>query len=145
MIDRNVVALLERQSIQFVGREKHAVLEDVVQLEVRHDLRFVEIVSRLAHLLGVVLPVPRLKLEVSPLGIDQLLHVGRLDARARRRRRRQIGQQLDRVLGRLRALSFECVRRPRRISEQLRLLGAQLRHAADGAASIVAVAPLGAQ
>jgi hypothetical protein len=43
-----------------------AVLQHVVELEIRLDLRFVEVVFRLAHLLGVQLPVPRLELERCP-------------------------------------------------------------------------------
>ena len=51
LIDRQVLALLERQPIEFVRRVKHAVLHHAVELEVRSDLRLVEIVARLTHLL----------------------------------------------------------------------------------------------
>ena len=116
IVDRNVVSLLERQPVQLVGGEKHSVLQHVVQFEVGHDLRFIQIVLRLPHLLGVILPVPRLELEPALLGVDQLLHVGSLHARTRCRWRNQIRQQLDRILRSLGALRLEHVRRPVRVA-----------------------------
>ena len=63
LVHRNVLALLEGQPVELVGGVEHAVLQHVVELEVRLDLVLVEVVLRLAHLLGVELPVPRLQLE----------------------------------------------------------------------------------
>ncbi len=60
-VGRNVFALLEGDSIQLGGSVEDAVLQHVVQLEVRLDLLFIEIVLRLAHLLGVNVPIPRLR------------------------------------------------------------------------------------
>src|SRR5204863_3061207 len=112
-----------------IRSEEDSVLKHVVQLEVRHDLGFIETISGLPHLLGVVLPIPRLEFESSALRVDQLLHVRRFGTRSCCRSRCEIRQQLDRVLGSLRALGLESVRGPTRISEQLRLLRAQLRYA----------------
>ena len=62
LIDGKVVALLEGEAVELVRGVEDAVLEHVVQLEVRLDLGLVQIVFRLAHLLGVELPVPGLEL-----------------------------------------------------------------------------------
>ena len=58
LIDRQVGALLERDAVELVRGEEHAVLEHVVELEVRRICLVVERVLRLAHLLRVVLPSP---------------------------------------------------------------------------------------
>ena len=64
LIDRDVLALFERQTIELVGCEKHTVLEHIVEFEIRLDLIFIQVVLRLADLLGVHLPVPRRELEM---------------------------------------------------------------------------------
>ena len=75
VVDGNVCALLEGDAVELVGGVEHAVLEHVVQLEVGLDLRLVQIVLRLAHLLGIEVPVPGLKLESALLRIDERLNV----------------------------------------------------------------------
>ena len=62
LIDRQVVPFLEREAVQLVRGEEDAVREHAVQLEVRLDLVVVQVELRLAHLLGVEVPVPRLEL-----------------------------------------------------------------------------------
>ena len=78
MIYRNVLSLLERDAIELVGGKEHAVLENVVDLEVRLDLRLIERVLRLSHLLRIVLIIPRSQLESALLRVDELLHVSNL-------------------------------------------------------------------
>ena len=58
---------LKREPVELVGGEEHAVLQHPIELEVGLDLRFVEVVLGLAHLLGVELPVPRRQLEAAVL------------------------------------------------------------------------------
>ena len=145
IVNRDVVPLLESQSVQLVGGEEDAVLQNVIELEVRHDLRFIQVILRLPHLLRVVLPIPRLQLETPALRVDQLLHVGRFGAGARRGRRNEIGEELYRVLGGFGPLRRQRVGRPRWIAEQLGFLRAQLGHATDRVPRIVAVAACGAQ
>ncbi len=65
------MAFLEGEAVELVRGVEHAILEHVVQLEIRLDLRFIEVVFGLADLLGVELPIPRLQLE------RRLLRVGR--------------------------------------------------------------------
>ena len=83
-------------------------------------------------------------MNLAALLVDERLHLHNLAARSRRRRRHQIGQQPDRVLRRLGALGRERVSSPRRKSEQLRLLGAELRQALDDVLRVVAVSARGA-
>ena len=84
MPDRDVGARLEAQAEQPVrGVERR--LDHVVELEVRLDRRLVDVVARLAQLLGVVAPVPRREREVAALRRDHRLHgvaVGERAARA---------------------------------------------------------------
>jgi hypothetical protein len=63
VIDRQVLALLEGQPVELVGRVEDALLQDAVELEVGAELRLVEGVLLLADLLGVVGPVPGRELE----------------------------------------------------------------------------------
>ena len=56
------MALFERDSVELIRRVEDAVQQHVVQLEVGLHLRFVDVVLRLAYLLGVELPVPGLQL-----------------------------------------------------------------------------------
>ena len=145
IVNRDVVPLLESQSVQLVGGEEDAVLQNVIELEVRHDLGFIQVILRLPHLLRVILPVPRLQLETSALRVDQLLHVGRFGAGARRGRRNEIGEELYRVLRGFGPLRRQRVGRPGWIAEQLGFFRAQLGHATDRVPGIVAVAACGAQ
>src|SRR6266571_4718689 len=80
LINRNVLALLERDAIKLVRGEEDAVAQNAIELEVRSHLRLVEVIVGFANLFGVVLPVPRLQFEWDSRGrlsssIDQLLHL----------------------------------------------------------------------
>ena len=99
MIDRDVLALLERDAVELVRGEEDAVLEDSLEVEVRPDLRLVEVVLGLAHFLGVKIPVGGAEREPALARVDQLLHVGRFAARLFGRGGHEIGQELLRVLG----------------------------------------------
>ena len=71
MIERHVDRL-ERQAEQPARRFERR-LDHLVELEVRLDLGLVEIVARLAQLLGVVAPVPRREREIAALLGDHRL------------------------------------------------------------------------
>src|SRR5579859_1788735 len=55
---RNVHSLLERDPIQAIRCVENTVPEDTVEFEEGFDLRLVEIIFRLAHLLAVELSIP---------------------------------------------------------------------------------------
>ncbi len=57
LIDRQIVAFLEREAVKLLRSEKDAVNDDVVQLVIRTHLRFVERIFRLAHFLRVKVPI----------------------------------------------------------------------------------------
>ena len=145
MVDRDVLALLERDAVHLRGGEEDPVLEDAFEIEVGPDLRLVEVVLGLAHLLRVEVPVRRGDLEAALRGVDLLLDRGRLAARLRGRRRHEAGQQLLRVRRRLRHLVVEHVVRPRREPEELRLLGPQSRQLHDRGLRVVGPAVVAAR
>ena len=78
VIHRNVFALFEGDAVELGRRVEDAVLQHVVQLEVRLDLLFIQIVLRLADLLGVEVPIPRLHFEAAILQVDYGLDVAAL-------------------------------------------------------------------
>ncbi len=92
LIDRQIVPFLEGDSVKPGRGVKDAVDQDVIQLEVGLDLRFVESVTRLPDLFGIKGPVPGSELEAALFLIDQFLHVGRFLARVRDRGRRELGE-----------------------------------------------------
>jgi hypothetical protein len=144
LVDRDVVPLLERDPIQLRGGEEDAVLQDVIDLEVRPDLAFIEIEFVLAHLLGVELPVVRLKGEAALLLVDQLLHPRRLGACFRGRRGDHVGHQLDGVPRRFRHLIVEVVVGVARVAEELGALRAELGQAGDDGLGVVVAAVIAA-
>ncbi len=77
MEDRHVVDLDESKAIHLVGAPEDGFL-DLRQLQILLDLAFVEVVARLAHLLGVETIVPRLDSDALALAVGDLLHVGDL-------------------------------------------------------------------
>ena len=118
---------MERQSVQLVRREEDAVLKDAVEREIGPHLGLVDVVVRLPDLLGVELPVRRREREASLFRVDELLHARGLAARLRRRRRDHVGQELQRILRRLRHPVGQDVGGVRRETEEVRPLRAQLR------------------
>ena len=139
LLHRNVVPLLEGEPVELVRRIEHAVLEHVVQLEVGLDLRFVQVVLRLAHLLGVELPVPRLEREAAvPAESISAWMSFAFARRLGRRRRHQRIQKMNRRLRRLGHLVGQIPRRVIRIAQQRGLLRAQLRQPRNRRARVVA-------
>src|SRR5437762_53121 len=76
LINGNVMPLLEGETVKFPGGEKYAVEDDVIQLVVRPQLRFVEGVTRLTDFLGIKSPIRGADLKSAVFFIDKLLHVG---------------------------------------------------------------------
>ncbi len=149
VVHRDVLALLEGDPVQLVRRIEDAVLQHVPYLEVRLHLVFVQIVLRLAHLLGVHVPVPWLQLEPAllrgarglrgacGLSIDRRLDVLAFRNRLRRRRRHQRIHELFRCLRCLRHLVFQVPRCKVRVPQQHPFLRAQLRQSRYGRPRIV--------
>ena len=92
LIQRQVVPLFEREPVFLVRGEKHAVDDDMIQFVIRAHLRFIEVVFRLAHFLGIKIPIACRDLEGAFLLIDNLLLLGRFTFRVRHRWGREIGQ-----------------------------------------------------
>ena len=133
---RQVGAFLERQAVQLVGGEEHAVLQHVLHLEVRLELRFVEVVLRGADLFGIERPVPRLEGEGRlTLGllflVDHRLQVGGFALGVGHGGRRQLAQHRVDGFRRACGLVFQAVRGVVGIAQQLRAIGAQLHDARD--------------
>ncbi len=144
VVDGEIVALHEGEPVELVGREEYALAQHAAELEVGLDLGVVEGEVRLAHLLGVELPVPRRELVAGLLVVDELLHARRLLARLGDRRRGHVGEELDRRGGRLGHLVAEHVGRPGGVAEELGLACAELGQAPHEGAGVVGVAVLGA-
>ena len=100
-------------------------LDHLVELEVRLDLGFVQIVARLAQLLGVVAPVPRRQREIAALLRDHRLQRVALGRGLGARAAPDLVEQLARRLRGLGHLIVEPVVGESRKAEQLRPLGAQ--------------------
>ena len=144
VIGRKVLALLEGDPIQLVGGVKDAVLQHIVQFEIRLDLLLVEIVFGLANLLGVEPPVPRLELEAAIPLIDNGLDILGFAGGPRRRWRHQRVQELQGRFRRLGHLVFDLPGRKIRTAKQLAFLRAKLGNLRDGVTSVVGIAAFGA-
>jgi hypothetical protein len=64
LINRQVVAFFERYPVKLSGGVEDAIDQDVIKLEVRFDLRFVEGITRLSHFLANRKPNPRKRAEI---------------------------------------------------------------------------------
>ena len=140
LVHRQILALLEAQAVQLVRGEQHAVDQHAIHFEVRPHLRLVVGVLRLAHLLGVEVPIPRLELERRGavrlrLRVDQRLHVGGFALRVRDGRRCELLQHAVHRAGVERGFIFEHVRGVIGVAEQRGALGAQLDDLRDLARS----------
>src|SRR6266403_6024219 len=58
LINGNVMTLLEGETVKFSSGEEYTVENDVIQLVVRAQLRFVEGVTRFANFLRIKGPIP---------------------------------------------------------------------------------------
>ena len=88
------MAFLEGEPVKFSGGKENTVEQHVVYLVIRTELRFVEIVFRLAHLLGIKIPIAGRDLKSAFLLIDNLLLVGRFSFGVCDGRRREITEKL---------------------------------------------------
>ena len=95
------------------------------QRQIGPELALVDVVERLATLLGIVAPIPWLKLEVAALGGDHRLQRFRLTQSLRARRRPHAAHQLERRFRRLGHRVGEAEGGEARKAEQARALGAQ--------------------
>ncbi len=143
VVGRNVGARLEGDAVQLGGGVEDAVLQHVVQFEVRLDLRFVQVVLGLADLLGVEVPIRGGNLEATLLGVDHLLDLTGFGTGLGGGGRHGVGQQLQRRGRGLGHLVAQLVVGEGLEAEQLGLLRTQLRQALHGLAGVVLVATLG--
>ena len=142
MVDGQVAALGEAHAEQ-LARHVEGRGDDAVELQIGLDLEIVDIEGGLAHLLGVVAPVPRGELEVAAFGLCGLLQLGALLARAGARRPPYLHQQLAHGRGRLRHRELERRLRRRLEAQQPRPLGAQTQDLSHDLA-VVRLAAVGA-
>ncbi len=119
-------------------------LDHLVELEVRLDFGFVQVVARLAQLLGVIAPVPRCQREIAALLRDHLLQRVALDRGLGARPAPDFVEQLARRLRGLGHLIVEPVVGEGRKAEQLGALGAQSHHLGDQRAVVGGAAVLAA-
>ena len=130
MIAGNVLQLREAQAEQAVGRLERG-LDHPLELEIRLDLRLVDVVALAAHLLGVVAPVPGFDHDVVPSCSGEGLE-GR---RALRRHEPPRAPRPDAAAKpRARATSPSCLRLERReglVPEQSCTLRPQAHHLGD--------------
>ena len=134
----------EREPEEPLGHEEHAVAESV-ELEIGRDLGLVEVILRLADLLGVIAVVPRSDLDAGGVGVGEGLHVGDFLANPGDCRLPDGLHQFDRPLGRLGHRVFESPVGVGREPQELRPLrpqGEDLRHRrlVVGGVSLVAAA-----
>ena len=139
LIYRDVLALFEADSIQLSRRMEHAVLEHVVQLEVRLDLGVIEIILCLAHLFAVEIPIPRLQREATLLCVDHGLNVLGLACRFSGGDGHQGVHEFKRGLRCFGHLIFQLPRGMAGKAQQLRPLRAKLRQPRNDGPRIVRV------
>ena len=123
--DRRAVRADRRPGARVGVRQSHVVARDEgdaeqamgdvegggdhrLERQIGLELALVDVVERLAALLGVVAPVPRLELEIAALGGDHRLQRFRLAQRLRARRRPDATHQVERRFG---VLAIESARR----------------------------------
>ena len=143
MVDGNVPAFREGDPVELGRRMEHALDQHVAELEIRLDLGVVQVVARLAHLLGVEIPVPRLDLGAA-LGVG-----ARLDVRAFAQRLRHGGtaQRSQELECRPRGLGHLIIELPRGVTgktQQLRTARTQLCEPHEGRTRVVGITAFGA-
>ena len=109
-------------------RREEGSFDHPVELEIGLDLAFVYVEIRLAALLGVIAPVPRLKREIAALAGDHLLQVVGLPQRPRARR---LPDPLQKIAGGLRGFRHrigEAEMREGLIAEEAGTFAAQPHH-----------------
>src|SRR6185503_5738076 len=121
------MAFTEREPEHARRSEEHTVLEHAIELEVRLDLRFVEIIVGLANALRIELPVPWLERVRIALLLRERAHTIGLGARFHSGSLPDVDEQSDRRVGRLGHLIVERVRRRILVAEQTGALRAKCR------------------
>ena len=107
LVDGNVRSFFKRDAVELGGGVKHAILKDVVQLEIGLNLRLFQVVLSLAHLVAVEIPIPGLQLEAALLSLDERLNLACLFASLPGGAGHERVHELDGCLGRLRHLVLE--------------------------------------
>ena len=121
--DRHVVAGLENEAEQAVrGIERG--FDDLPQLEIRLDRRFVDVAAPLAQFLRVVPPVPWREGEVLSLRLQKGLQGVAIGQRTAKRRCPHLIEQRAHRLGRLRHTVVQPVLRKALVAEQPSAFGA---------------------
>src|SRR6266436_5963594 len=148
LVNGNVVPFLEGDSVELICGVEHSVLEHVVEFEIGLHLRIVDVVASLADLLSVEVPIVRLNLEATLLGVflavDDSLNICGFAVGL-------CGCGGDDSIHELQC-GFRCLRHlinefpsgEARITKEFGLPRAKLSETCDGVARIVGVAPLGA-
>ena len=72
----SIFHLGEGNTVEFVGNIEDTILHHTVELEVRTNLILAEAVALGFHLVGIVVVIPRLKLEIGAVSVGILLHIG---------------------------------------------------------------------
>ena len=126
IVEREIGALGKGQSEQVV-RNVEGGANHGVEVEIGADFVLVDIVIRLAQLLGIVAPVVRGDLEIAALGRDQFLQLAAIALRRGLGRRPDFFEQRTDVFGRLRHLVGELEMRVRGIAEHARAFVAQAK------------------
>ena len=142
VVDRDVGALFEGNTVKLVRSVKDAVVQHVVQLEIGPGLRLVQIIFRLAHLLGIKVPVRRLERESAMLRIDERLNILCLALSLGGCRGHQRVHELERCFRRAGHLVCQLPSRVVGVAQQFGLLRAQLRQTGDNVARVVRAAAL---
>src|SRR5206468_4926726 len=86
----------------------------------------IEGIARLAHLLGIEIPIPRCDLESTLFLIDNLLHIGRFTASVCNCGRREVSEKLVNSRDISRRLIFELIRGVIFVAEKFRPFGTKL-------------------
>lgn len=93
VIDGNVGAALEGDAVEPGGGIEHTILQNLVDLEIGLQRRFIQVIAFLAHLLGIALPVPGLEGKGLALLVDRGLDQPGLFGRLGAGRRHQLGDE----------------------------------------------------
>ncbi|MND41304.1 hypothetical protein D3C80_320540 [compost metagenome] len=139
LVNRDILTFFEADAVQQVGGIEHAVVQHVIQSEVRFDLRFIQIVLRLAHLFGIELPIPGGNLEIAFLLVGSRLNVFGFSFGTRSGCRDDITHKAQRRIRRFGHLVLQLPGRIVREAQEFGLFGTNFGQARDGLASVVAV------
>src|SRR5260370_5754362 len=144
LVNGNVVALFESNSVELIGRVVDAVLQHVVDFEIGFYLSMIDVVASLANLLSVEVPIVGLDLEAPLLNLDDGLDVFSLASGLGSCGGNDGIHELQCGFGFLSHLVLKLPRGETRKAEEFGFLCAELGEMGDGVASVVGVGALGA-